>query len=79
MVTLIYKIGSEISGVPPPKKILRLKIKIWTKFWTTWQLDGEYLQNKTIYRRTENGVANGNLLCACAVNLVNFGLQMAKK
>jgi len=54
-------------------------IKIRDKFLTTSQVDRKYLQKKRKYCRTENGVANCNLSCACTLNLVNYGPQMAKK
>jgi len=52
--------------------------KFGKKFRTTSQLDRKYLQNETRYRQTENGIANSNLSCACALNSVNFGPQTAK-
>jgi len=74
LVTLIYKIESQIWGVPPPKKFGDPK----TSKFRTLRFDREYLQMWTRYRRSENGVANCNRSPTCAPNLVNFGPQTAK-
>ena len=44
--------------------------------WVTF--DREYLRKEMKYRWMENSIANCNLFCACAFNLVNFGPQTEK-
>jgi len=78
MVTLIYKIVSEIWGLPLGKNLGPKNTKTWAKFWTTSPLDREYLQNKTRYRQTANGVANRKHSYGREQNLVNFGPQTPK-
>ena len=75
----LVKLGQKFVALPPPKKNGGPKtIKIWDKFRTTSLRDRQYLQKETIHPRTENGVANCNLSCARALNLVNFSQQTAK-
>jgi len=70
------KLGQKFE--PLPKNLTAWNIQICDKFWTTSKLDRKYLLNETRCHRTENGVANCNLSCACSYNLVNFGTQTAK-
>jgi len=45
-------------GTSPEKNWRSKNIKIWDKFRTPSQLDGEYIRKETRYRRMENGAAN---------------------
>ena len=75
VVTVIYKIGSEIWGAPPPKNLAAQKRQ---NFGATSGLNRQYLRNATRYHQSENGVANYNHSRTRQLNLVNFGPQTAK-
>jgi len=79
MVTPIYKNCVRKFGVPLPENLAAQKS---SKFGPNVQqlrnLIVEYLWKETRNRRTENGVANCDLSCACLLNVVNFGPQTAK-
>jgi len=65
MVTVIFKIESEIGGHTPPK--------IWgpkTSKFRISRFDREYLRTGTRYRRSENGVESCNYFPTCVRNLV---------
>jgi len=70
------KLGQKFA--PTAKKSRPYKHQNLGQIRTTSQLDREYIRNETRYRRTENGVANGNLSCAFVLNLLNFGPQTVK-
>ena len=76
-----YQILTQFRCWPhlsPPKKWRQENIKIRVKFWTTSELDRICLWNKIRCRRTDNGLTNCNLSCACELNLVNFSTQTEK-
>jgi len=73
----ILKTMSEIWG-SSSKKLSR-KTCFWRDFGRlNSHFDREYFRNRTIYRQSENGVANYDLSRVCWHNLVNFGPQTAK-
>jgi len=78
MVTQIYKIRSEIWMAPSPKIWQPKDIKISAQFWTTSQLDHEYLRNATRYHQSGSGVANYEHSRKGTLNSMYFGLQMEK-
>ena len=77
MVTQIYEILSGILGAPSPE--------IWQpKTWNVgvisdnMRLDREFLRNATRHRQLENSFANYGCSRTGRLNLVYFGLQVAK-
>jgi len=79
MVTQIYKTRSEVLGaLCPAWNLATQKDEISVKFPTTLRLDRKYLRNATRHRQSENGIANYGHSRTGKLNLLYFGLQMAK-
>jgi len=72
------KFGQKFGRAFPPEIWRPKKREISVRFRTTSQLDRDYLRNATSYRQSENGVVNYGHFRTGKLNLVYFGLQMAK-
>ena len=79
------KILQQYTGLlfSPLIQIMHSTQKLWhqflAQFLTTLRHDHQYLWKATTYRPSENWIANYGYSHTWVLNLVNFGLQSAKK